>query len=256
MTQPAARDLFLPLVRSKPFQQLARLLAAQQARSVRLSGLTPTVKALYAALLWEALGQPLLVITGSQAAAEAWIEALDTFHAMLHAGVPAPPPLLVPAWDVLPGQGLSPHSEIKEQRAAALCRLASGRASVVVTPVESALQRLRRPEAYLQMAVTLRKGDEIAMEDLAAHLVSIGYQKREPVEMEGEFSIRGGIFDVFPAEAARPVRIEFFGDTVESLRRFDPETQRSVLAISEATIYPIEEVPLNRTKLEELAARA
>ncbi|MCS7043937.1 MAG: transcription-repair coupling factor [Bryobacteraceae bacterium] len=256
MTHPAARDLFLPLVRSQPFQQLARQLAAQQARSVRLSGLTPTVKALYAALLWEALGQPLLVITGSQAAAEAWIEALDTFHAMLHAGVPAPAPLLVPAWDVLPGQGLSPHSEIKEQRAAALCRLASGRASIVVTPVESALQRLRRPEAYLQMAVTLRKGDEIAMEDLAAHLVSIGYQKREPVEMEGEFSIRGGIFDVFPAEAARPVRIEFFGDTVESLRRFDPETQRSVLAISEATIYPIEEVPLNRTKLEELAARA
>ena len=256
MIHPAVRDLFQSLARSQPFQQLVRFLATRESGRVRLSGLTPTVKSLYTALLWQALEQPVLVITASQTAAESWIEALDTFHSILHTGAPAPAPVLIPAWDALPGQGLSPHNEIKEQRAAALCRLAAGRASVVVAPVESALQRLRRPADYLQLAVTLRKGDEIPMDWLAAHLESIGYQRREPVEMEGEYSIRGGIFDVFPAEAARPVRIEFFGDTIESLRRFDPETQRSVLAVSEAAILPLEEIPRTPERLQALASQA
>lgn len=243
MTHPAVRDLFHSLTRTDPFQKLLRFLSTRESGRLYLSGLTPSAKALFTALLWQALGQPVLVITESPRDAEAWLEALDTFQDLLSHGAPAPRPVLIPAYDVLPGQGLSPHSEIKEQRAAALSRLARGRASIVLAPVESALLRLRPPEAYSRMALTLRKGEEVPMEDLAAHLASIGYQRREPVEMEGEFSIRGGIFDVFPAEAQRPVRIEFFGDTIESLRRFDPETQRSVLAVSEVTLLPMEEIP-------------
>ncbi|MEJ5369146.1 MAG: transcription-repair coupling factor [Bryobacteraceae bacterium] len=253
MTHPAVRDLFESLSRSPAFQKLLRALAAQAAERVCLSGLTPTAKALCTALIWHALEQPLLVITESQRSAEAWQEALETFLGILHRGAAAPRPLLIPAWDVLPGQGLSPHNEIKEQRAAGLCRMAAGRASIVLAPVDSALQRLRPPHEYLNLAVTLRKGEETPMEDLAAHLVSIGYRRREPVEMEGEFSIRGGIFDVFPAEASRPVRIEFFGDTIESLRRFDPETQRSVLAIEEVTILPLEESPRPAAARAEMA---
>jgi transcription-repair coupling factor (superfamily II helicase) len=242
MTQPAARDLFQSLGRSQPFRKLLRFLSAQVSGRVYLSGLTPAAKALYTALLWQALEQPVMVITESPRGAEAWLEALDTFLGIL-GGDAAPRALLVPAYDVLPGQGLSPHSEIKEQRASALCRMARGRASIVLAPVESALLRLRPPDAYRQLALTLRKGEEVSMEDLAAHLLSTGYRRREPVEMEGEFSIRGGIFDVFPVEAQRPVRIEFFGDTIESLRRFDPETQRSVLEVSEVTLLPLEEIP-------------
>lgn len=243
MTHPAVRDLFESLSRSQPFRDLLRFLATRESGRVYLSGLTAPAKALYTALLWHAFQQPVLVITESSRDAEAWLVALDTFHAILDEGGGAPSPLLVPAHDVLPGQGLSPHSEIKQQRAAAFCRLARGRASIVLAPAASALMRLRQPEAYRQMALALRKGEEVPMEDLAAHLVSIGYQRREPVEMEGEFSIRGGILDVFPAEAQRPVRIEFFGDTIESLRRFDPETQRSVQAVAEAVLMPLEEIP-------------
>ncbi len=198
MTHPAVRDLFHSLLRSQPFQRLERFLATRESGRLYLSGLASTAKALYIALLWEALEQPLLVITESQSSAEAWIEALDTFHSILRTGIPAPAPLLLPAWDALPGQGLSPHSEIKEQRAAGLCRLAAGRASIVVAPVEAALQRLRRPEAYLQMAVTVRQGEEIPMEDLAAHLASIGYQRREPVEMEGNFQSGAEFSTFFP----------------------------------------------------------
>jgi transcription-repair coupling factor (superfamily II helicase) len=109
--------------------------------------------------------------------------------------------------------------------------------------------------AYRQLATGVRVGDEIAMEDLAAHLESVGYERREPVEMEGEYSIRGGIFDVFPAEARRPVRMEFFGDTVDSLRRFDPQTQRSVERVEECHLLPLEETPRTRALLRTLAER-
>ena len=72
-------------------------------------------------------------------------------------------------------------------------------------------------------------GEEVALEEVVAHLESIGYERREPVEMVGEYSVRGGILDVFSPEAARPVRIDLFGDEMESIRRFDVESQRSVL---------------------------
>jgi transcription-repair coupling factor (superfamily II helicase) len=88
------------------------------------------------------------------------------------------------------------------------------------------------------------------------HLENIGYKRREPVEMVGEYSIRGGIFDVYPAEAARPVRIEFFGDEIESIRQFEVESQRSVLKVSSATLLPLAEYPRSRVLLRELADAA
>src|SRR5207248_7837412 len=97
---------------------------------------------------------------------------------------------------------------------------------------------------------------EIPLEDLVQHLESVGYERREPVEMVGEYSIRGGIFDVFPAEAARPVRIEFFGDEIESIRQFDVESQRSVLKISSSTLLPLAEYPRSRALLRQLAEAA
>jgi len=252
---PGVRDQFQALARHPAFQELLHRLSVESSGRSQLSGLTPTAKALYLALLWQSLEQPLLVVTDTNRTAEILVELLETFHALLLSGRGAPEPLLIPAFDALPGQQLSPHTEIKEQRAVGLYRLASGKCSIAVTPVASALLRTEEAAAYRQLAVTLRTGDEIAMDDLALHLDSIGYERREPVEMEGEYSIRGGIFDVYPAEAHRPVRIEFFGDAVESLRRFDPETQRSVLKVEECTLLPLEETPRTRALLRELAER-
>src|SRR5204862_8096005 len=77
--------------------------------------------------------------------------------------------------------------------------------------------------------------------DLSAHLIRIGYEQNEPVSMVDQFSIRGGIVDIFPAEAERPVRLEFFGDMIESIRRFDVESQRSVARVPEVRILPLTE---------------
>jgi transcription-repair coupling factor (superfamily II helicase) len=114
---------------------------------------------------------------------------------------------------------------------------------VTIAPAGAALQRNQAGEYYRRLSLELRTGEELPLETIEAHLQSIGYERREPVEMVGEYSIRGGILDVFPAEAARPLRLEFFGDEIESIRRFDVETQRSVMKLTEAHVLPLAEQP-------------
>ncbi|MEO7142853.1 MAG: transcription-repair coupling factor, partial [Bryobacteraceae bacterium] len=156
---------------------------------------------------------------------------------------------------ILPHQKLSPHTEIAEQRAIGLWRLATGRIPLTLAPVASALLKTESAAFYRQLALTLRVGEETPLDLLAAHLASIGYERREPVEMVGEYSVRGGIFDVFPAESVKPVRVEFFGDQIESIRRFDVETQRSILRVNEVVILPLAEYPKSAALFHELAEK-
>jgi transcription-repair coupling factor (superfamily II helicase) len=252
---PGIRDQFQALGRHPAFHELVRRLSVEEGGRSQLSGLTPTAKALYITLLWQALEQPVLVVTESNRSAEVLAELIDSFFELLMSGKGAPRPLALPAHDVLPGQGLSPHNEVKERRAVGLYRMATGRCSIAVTPLAGALLRTEDRSSYQHLALTLRVGDEISMEDLSEHLDGAGYERREPVEMEGEYSIRGGIFDVFPPEAHRPIRLEFFGDRIESMRRFEPETQRSVLKVNDCLLLPLEETPRSRALLRELAER-
>ena len=162
-------------------------------------------------------------------------------------------PQLLPALDVLPLQNLSPHAEICEQRAIGLWRLATQRVPITILPVASALLRIKRADFYRQLALRLKVGDELPLEEVVAHLESIGYERREPVEMVGEYSVRGGILDVFPPESPKPVRMDLFGDLVESIRRFDVESQRSVLNVEECTLLPLTEYQKSRELLAQLA---
>ena len=244
LIHPSIRDLFLGLGRHPAFQEaLQRLRATEAGKPVALSGLTLTAKAIYSVLLWQTAGRPLLIVTDGSKEAEALHEAIDTFFDLLVGGREQAGPQLLPALDVLPFQGLSPHAEILAERALGLLRMASGRAAITVMPVGAALLRVESRKFYEQLALTLRMREEIALEDLAAHLDSIGYERREPVEMVGEYSIRGGIVDVFSPEASHPVRIELFGDEIESIRRFDVESQRSVLKLESCTLLPLTEYP-------------
>ena len=260
MTHPAIRDLFNGLGRQPAFQELVRsLLAAHEADAsprLGLSGLTTTAKALYAVLLWQALERPLVIVVDGNREAEALAESIETFFDLLVSGRGIPHPQLLPALDVLPGQRLSPHAEISQQRARSLWRLATERVPLTVTPVASALLRTEPSDFYRQLALTLRTGEEIAFEDVVAHLDSIGYERREPVEMAGEYSVRGGILDVFPPDAGRPYRIEFFGDQIESMRRFEPDTQRSVVKVQEATLLPLIEYPKSHKLFTEISEAA
>ena len=226
---------------------------------VTASGLTDTAKMLYAVLLRRALGRPLFFVTRSNREAEQALDAMETWTRWL--GEPAP--LLIPAHDIRPYQGLSPHADISEKRALGLGRLASGQASLVVTPVAAAASRLESPEFYRTLARFIRQGDAVRLEDLIEHLETVGYIRHDPVEMVGQFSLRGGILDVYSPEARRPVRIELFGDEVESIREFDVNTQRSFGSgggsgggpVGATLLLPLTEFPLRSDLLAELAAR-
>jgi transcription-repair coupling factor (superfamily II helicase) len=103
--------------------------------------------------------------------------------------------------------------------------------------------------------LTIRRGEELPLDEVIRHLENIGYERREPVEMTGEYSLRGGILDIFPAESQKPVRIEFFGDEIESIRRFDVDTQRSVLKVNEVHVMPLIEYPRSRKLFHDIAEK-
>ena len=252
MIHPAVRDLFLDLGRHPGFQDALRTLAAGNEAS--LSGLTTTAKALYAVLLWQQSGRSLIIVVDGNKQAETLAEAVQTFYHLL-AAEDRNPPQLLPALDVLPTQNMSPHAEILEQRAIGLWRLANERAPITILPVASALLRIEPNSFYRQLALRLKVGDEVPLEEVVAHLESVGYERREPVEMVGEYSVRGGILDVFSPESTKPVRLDLFGDLVDSIRRFDVESQRSVLKVEDCTLLPLAEFQRSRATLVELGER-
>jgi transcription-repair coupling factor (superfamily II helicase) len=216
----------------------------QGAAHERLAGLTDTAKALVAAHVATELRRPVVVLVASGARAETLAASLQFFYKAL-AGQEATEVAVFPALDALPWQEASPHPEILETRAVSLWRFTSGLARVIVAPIAAARMRLADAASYAGQARTLVRDQEISLEEFVAHLRRVGYESHDMVEMPGQFTVRGGIVDVFPAEAERPVRLELFGDAVESLREFDPNTQRSVRPIERVTLPPLLELPAN-----------
>ncbi len=225
MILPFVREIFVELEHVSGFERVRRHLSLGAGRR-RVSGLTATARALYLPLMARAAKQPVIVIVADNKAAEA-LDPLLKAGCELTGAVDPARVVRFPAHDVLPFENLSPHPDVQEQRAAALWKLSTGAVDILIAPVESAAMRLFDPEYYAGLAVTLKRGEEVDIEVLAAHLASVGYTRMDLVEMPGQFTRRGGILDVYSPEADRPVRIEFFGDEIETIRKFEPETQRS-----------------------------
>ncbi len=162
----------------------------------------------------------------------------------------------LPALEVLPYDGRSPHAEISEDRAVALWRFANGDADLMIAPVQAVLWRMRESEFYRQLARTIERDQDIPHRELLDYLAGAGYDKQATCEMPGQFSVRGGIIDVFSPEAPQPIRIELLGDTIESIRAFDPNTQRSTNPMERATLLPLTEFPRRAEVLERLRVPA
>ncbi|MBZ5660496.1 MAG: transcription-repair coupling factor [Acidobacteriia bacterium] len=210
----------------------------QGASRERLAGLTETAKAFIAGQITAELRRPTVVLVATGAQAESMAASLQFFYSAL-AGQQATEVAVLPAVDALPWQDAVPHAEILETRAVTLWRYSTGLTRVVVAPIAAARMRLADASSYAQQARSLAREDNISLDELVAHLRRVGYESHDMVEMPGQFTVRGGIIDVFPAEAERPVRLELFGDALESLREFDPNTQRSVRPIEHVTFPPL-----------------
>jgi len=225
MILPAVRER-LDAVLRHPSLEGALGALRDGAQHVSLSGLHDVAKALLAAYLTHELRRPAFFITDSNRRAEALAETVRFFSNVfpgISGGIAT-----LPAFDTLPWESQSPHADILERRAATLFRLTDGQVSLVIAPVQAALWRYQDATLYLSLARTFTKDAEVPLEEFIEHLAGVGYTRTEMVELPGQFAMRGGIVDVFSAEAPRPVRIELLGDTVESVREFDPRTQRSI----------------------------
>ena len=113
---------------------------------------------------------------------------------------------------------------------------------MIVASAAALLPKLSSPARLSSVALTLTPGQDISPTDLGDLLASAGYTRQDPVDENGEFCVRGGVVDFYPAGAREPVRLEFVGDTIESIRSYDPATQRSTAALDQAAIAPLQEL--------------
>jgi len=238
MILPAVRERLEAVLRHAAMEGALAALRSG-ASHISITGLHDVAKALLASYLTRELRRPAFFVTNSNRRAEALAETLRFFSGIFPGAAGGVATL--PAFDRLPWESQSPHPDILERRAATLFRVADGQISLVIAPIAAALWRYQDPAAYLYLTRTLSKDSEIPHEELITHLGSVGYTRTEMVELPGQFAVRGGIIDVFSPEAARPVRIELLGDSVESVREFDARTQRSIAPVVRTTLLPLTE---------------
>ena len=210
----------------------------------RIAGLTSPAKAMSAAVA--ASRAPVVLVVPNDAEVERMTVDARFFLAALEGLSDQDVERAVlpfPSHEVDPYRGLKPHFDIASARARALHGIASGGVRVLVASAAALLPRLAAPDRLLHAAITVTPGRDIAPEALADLLVEAGYTRQDPVDESGEFCVRGGVVDFYPAGAVEPIRLEFVGDTIESIRSYDPATQRSTQALDRASIAPLQELP-------------
>ena len=151
------------------------------------------------------------------------------------------PIVTVPGFEADPYRGLSPHPAISQARTAALAHILDLQEGFVVTTLHSLISRLPSPARFRQFGRRLEVGTTCPLEAMIAYLKQAGYVREEPVSQEGEYARRGGILDIFSPLQPQPVRVEFSGDEIDSIRLFDPGSQRSIELLTECDIWPMQE---------------
>ena len=237
------------------------------------SGITPSAQPFFAALLQKKFPQRTIVLVAEnlkqqesfQQDIETWL-ASSGFRVqglgknLTNAATLDPEPqtlnLFFPAWEILPHEGKLPHADVISDRLQTLValsdnsKLKSQNSKLVVTSVTALLQKTFAPDDLKNRARNLKRGDKIAPLDLIEWLEAQGYEPEAQVSQKGEIALRGGIVDIFPPTSPWPVRLEFFGDELESLREFDPLTQVSRGEITEVTLPPAGELGILKQQLE------
>ncbi len=219
------------------------------ARLLQIEGLAAAAKGWMLAGAFAETGRAMLVLTYSQEQAERIAEDMP------HYGVAKDRVMFFPPSDAMIYEEGPPNFSVIGERLAALHALASGKGAVVVAPINSALRRTMPVNTLIRSYAAVKTGDEMDMDKFARLLVSMGYEHADVVDRHGEFSRRGGLIDVFASNEELPLRIELFGDEVESIRHFDSATQRSTDKMREALILPAREVLIDTDNAPRAAVR-
>jgi transcription-repair coupling factor (superfamily II helicase) len=230
-------DLLDILRRSEMYQSIKTDLSEELAQ-LRVSGFGGSSLAYLLSAITEDINSTFLIVTETQDDIEKLARDLSTFHGEDEI-------VLFPPWQTFLHGGASPAREILADRMLTLERLIHSQRSIVITSIRALLHKLLPLETFREATLHFAKGDIIDLGEVARALVHSGYERLEMVEMKGDFSIRGGILDVYPLSYQMPVRIDLFGDEIESIRQFDPITQRSTSHLEdEIWIVPMSEIIL------------
>ncbi|CAN5315347.1 transcription-repair coupling factor [soil metagenome] len=233
-------------------------------RVVSLGGLTSIAsKAFVLSQIQAETRKTFVVITDSNKDSENWEYDLDFFNSKfkiqnsklneseirnLKSQI-----LNLPSFETEVYSGISPHAETLERRALTLWNLSFAQPDFLVVSAKSLITKTIAPKVMQSLGAILKRDEDFAPEDLIEKLVASGYVREEPLKNIGEFSVRGGILDVWSPTAENPVRLEFFGDTVDSIREFDAETQLSIGQLKEISIAPMREFAANSKDFNDWA---
>ncbi|MES2818467.1 MAG: transcription-repair coupling factor [Pseudomonadota bacterium] len=189
-----------------------------------------------------------LLLTADSQSAERLEQELSFF-------APDVPVLHFPDWETLPYDLFSPHQDIVSQRIAALYRLPELTRGILVVPITTALHRLAPTRFLLGSSLVLDVGQQLNVDQMRTRLEATGYRCVDTVYEHGEFAVRGALIDLFPMGNALPYRIDLFDNEIETLRTFDPETQRSIDKVESIRLLPAREFPLNKEAVTGFRAR-
>ena len=208
-----------------------------------------TALAWHVAQAAQAHGKPLLLVTRDNQSAHQTVADLQT---LLGTDANALPVVPFPDWETLPYDQFSPHPDIISQRLAALHRLPTLTRGIVVVPVQTLLQRLAPLNFIVGGSFDLKEGQRLDMDAEKRRLESAGYRNVAQVLDPGDFAVRGGLLDVYPMGADAPLRIELLDEDIDSIRAFDPESQRSLDKVAAVKMLPGREVPVDEASLAKV----
>ena len=272
-SETATSSLFARFAQTPAVRSLARRL--EKGGVLSGAGVAQAAQPFLAVLLGTLFPQrPVVVVTEGLKTQESFQQDIETWLKLecevrspkSEVGNPQPStlnprPLFYPAWEVLPHEGKLPHADVVSERLetlVVLTQLATHRPSpvpLVVTNVMALLQRTFPPGALRDRTRTLARCDRMDPLDLVEWLEDQAYEPEAQVTQKGEMALRGGILDVFPLTSPWPVRLEFFGDELESLRHFDPLTQMSRAEIGAVTMPPAGELGILKSSIQHPASR-
>ena len=250
--QRIAMSLEHLLTFNKHYSKCRDIISATErgAKLVQVEGLAAAGKGFLLAGIFSQTPRGTLVITYTYEQAERIAEDLPIY------GIPEDQVLFYPPSDSLIYEDGPPDYGVIGERLATLQALAlAEKPVVVVAPINAALRRTMPPNTLVRSYASVKVGEEMDMDKFAALLVSMGYEATDVVDRHGEFSRRGGLIDVFPSNDDAPLRIELFGDEIESLRHFDSATQRSTDKVQSALILPSREILLDEENCKRAVAK-
>ena len=231
---------------------------ARGSRVVSISGLTSiAAKAYVLTNLRSTIAKTFVVVTASNTDLDAfecdlkfWNDELRNNDSSFHAIIS------LPSFETDIYSGASPHAETQERRALTLWQLTQEKADFLVMTARSLAARTLAPGEIGKLGTVLKRNGQFSPDELIETLLRVGYVREDPIANVGQFSIRGGIVDVWSPNSENPVRIEFFGDTIDSIREFDSETQLSIGHLESASIAPMREFAASVDDLKQWARAA